>query len=99
MIPRTLAALATTLPAVARAADLIPTTGDATRTGLSAIWFLANISYAGMRAQNADRPVWRIIAFLLGLPGTIVTYLVVREGGERAYGIELPRRKAPGGEG
>jgi hypothetical protein len=58
--------------------------------GVSGIWILANISYAGMRAQ--DNPSgWRILAFLFGFPGTLLSLLVVDEGGERAYGIDLPK--------
>src|SRR5712671_4418069 len=32
----------------------------------------------------------RIVGFILGLPGTVLTFLVVQEGSERAYGIEHP---------
>jgi hypothetical protein len=61
-------------------------------TGISGLWVLANISYAGMRAQNNPSVLWRILAFIFGLPGTIVTFFAVREGSERVYGIELPRK-------
>jgi hypothetical protein len=60
--------------------------------GISGLWVLANVSYAGMRAQNNPNALWRILVFILGLPGTIVTYFAVGEGSERAYGIDLPRR-------
>lgn len=60
-------------------------------TGISGLWVLANISFAGMRAQN-NPSVWRLLAFIFGLPGTILTFFVVAEGSERAYGIDLPRR-------
>lgn len=53
---------------------------------------LANISYAGMRAQNTHR-VWRIVAFVFGFPGTILSWIAVAEGSEKAYGIELPRHR------
>ncbi|MCA9445370.1 MAG: hypothetical protein KC964_31565, partial [Candidatus Omnitrophica bacterium] len=33
-------------------------------TGVSAIWILANISYAGMRAQNSPSAGWRIVSFI-----------------------------------
>lgn len=62
-------------------------------TGISGMWVLANISYAGMRAQNHRSMLWRTLAFLFGLPGTILTFFVVDEGSDRAYGIDLPRRK------
>jgi hypothetical protein len=51
---------------------------------------LANISFTGMRAQNNPHALWRILAFIFGLPGTILTSFVVVEGSERAYGIDLP---------
>ena len=61
-----------------------------TDTGVSGIWILANISYAGMRAQGSRQVGWRIVAFIFGLPGTLLTFLVVSDGGGRAYGIHLP---------
>ncbi|MGA2651582.1 MAG: hypothetical protein ABSF28_13705 [Terracidiphilus sp.] len=61
-------------------------------TGISGLWVLANISYAGMRAQNSPSAIWRILAFIFGLPGTLLTFFVVAEGSERAYGIDIPRR-------
>jgi hypothetical protein len=66
---------------------------DAQVGGGSAIWIFANISYAGMRAQNNPSVWWRIISFIFGFPGTLLTLLIVQEGSERAYGIELPKRK------
>jgi hypothetical protein len=60
------------------------------KTGVSGVWVLCNISYAGMRAQNHPSRGWRIAAFIFGLPGTIVTYFAVREGAHRAYGVKLP---------
>jgi hypothetical protein len=45
-----------------------------------------------MRAQNNPSVFWRTLAFIFGLPGTIVTFFVVGEGSERVYGIDLPRR-------
>lgn len=50
---------------------------------------LANISYAGMRAQNNPDMLWRIISFIFGFPGSIVTWLSVKEGGMRAYGVNV----------
>lgn len=62
-------------------------------TGASGIWILANISYAGMRAQGSRSKGWRIVAFIFGFPGTLITFLAVDEGGERAYGVDLPKRR------
>lgn len=61
-------------------------------TGASGIWLLANISYAGMRAQGSQSKGWRIVAFIFGFPGTFVSFLAVDENSERAYGIDLPRK-------
>lgn len=61
--------------------------------GSSAIWIFANISYAGMRAQNSPSVGWRIISFIFGFPGTLLTWLIVDEGSERAYGVELPKKR------
>ncbi|HEU5232276.1 MAG TPA: hypothetical protein VFU50_05410 [Terriglobales bacterium] len=61
-------------------------------TGISGMWVLANISFAGMRAQNHQSILWRSLAFIFGLPGTIVSFFAVEEGSNRAYGINLPRR-------
>jgi hypothetical protein len=64
-------------------------------TGISGLWVLANISFAGMRAQNNRSVLWRTLAFIFGLPGTIVSFFAVGEGSDRAYGIDLPRRERP----
>jgi hypothetical protein len=64
-------------------------------TGVSAIWVLANICYAGMRAQDHPSRLWRVMSFLFGFPGTLVSWLVVKEGSNRAYGINLPPRRDP----
>jgi hypothetical protein len=61
--------------------------------GASALWIFANLSFAGMRAQNSSSRGWRIIAFICGFPGTLLSLFVVDEGGERVYGIEMPRRQ------
>ena len=72
---------------------------DPSRTGAeggaSAIWIFANLSFAGMRAQDKGNPLWVILTFIFGLPGTLLTLLVVKKGGERAYGIDLPRKPEP----
>lgn len=58
---------------------------------------VANLSYAGMRAQNHPSAGWRALAFLFGIPGTLPTFFLVEEGGERAYGVDLPRADRRGG--
>lgn len=70
------------------------TAPSVTNTGVSAIWILANISYAGMRAQNKSTLVWRVLAFIFGFPGTLLSLILVRRGGERAYGIDLPVKRS-----
>ncbi|MBZ5490138.1 MAG: hypothetical protein LAO76_04305 [Acidobacteriia bacterium] len=61
-------------------------------TGVSGLWVLANISFAGMRAQNHQSIFWRTVAAIFGFPGTILSFICVAEGSERAYGIEIPGR-------
>ena len=78
------------------AADGVERVGN---TGASGIWILANISYAGMRAQGSRSTGWRIVAFIFGFPGTFITWLVVDENSERAYGVELPRKDSRAGSG
>jgi hypothetical protein len=66
-------------------------TEDTVRTtGVSALWILANFSFAGMRAQGSPQAGQRILAFIFGFPGTLLTLIFVREGGRRAYGVDLP---------
>jgi len=57
--------------------------------GVGAIWILANISYAGMRAQGHPAIGWRCVAFIFGFPGTLISLIVIKNGGRRAYGIDL----------
>jgi len=61
-------------------------------TGVSGLWVLANISFAGMRAQNHHSIFWRIVAAIFGFPGTILSLICIVEGSERAYGISIPKR-------
>jgi hypothetical protein len=58
--------------------------------GYSVFWALL---YSVWRAQNYQKKVWRAVAFLGGLPITLLSYFVVAEASDRAYGIELPRQK------
>lgn len=60
--------------------------------GLSMINVLSNIAYAGMRAQGSKDSLARFFTFWVGFPGTLVSYFLVDEGSERAYGIDLPRK-------
>jgi hypothetical protein len=57
------------------------------------LWVFANISYAAMRAQNNPSAGWRIVSFIFGFPGTLLSYFIVDEGGERMYGFDVPRRR------
>jgi hypothetical protein len=61
--------------------------------GVSAIWIFANLSFTGMRAQATGSMFWKIITFIFGFPGTLLTLFVVTRGSERAYGIDMPRRR------
>lgn len=48
-----------------------------------------------MRAQNSANAGWRITSFIFGFPGTLISYLAIEEGSERAYGIDLHCRMSP----
>ena len=61
-------------------------------TGASGLWVLANFCYAGMRAQNHRSFGWRVASFIFGFPGTLLSFLVIREGSGRAYGVDIPKR-------
>lgn len=67
---------------------------DVSRTdcGVSAVWVFANLSFTAMRAQAKGRLFWKVLTFICGFPGTLLTLLVVTEGSERAYGIDMPRK-------
>jgi hypothetical protein len=78
------------VPALAFAAETSRSAETIRDTGGSGLWVLANIGYAVMRAQGNPHSGWRTLAFLLGMPGTILSLMVVEEGGGRAYGIEVP---------
>jgi hypothetical protein len=60
--------------------------------GVSAIWIFANLSFTGMRAQGMGTALWKVISFIFGFPGTLLTLLVVTQGSEHAYGIDMPRK-------
>jgi hypothetical protein len=81
--------------AAALAQSIVTPQSQAQNTGISGLWVLANVSYAGMRAQNHPSVLWRTLSFIFGLPGTIITFFVVGEGSDRAYGIDLPRKARP----
>jgi hypothetical protein len=81
------------IPSAALATDAVGLQQSVQDTGVSAIWVLANISYAGMRAQKNPSTGWRVLSFIFGFPGTLLTYLAVSEGGERAYGIDVPKKR------
>lgn len=60
---------------------------------ITAIWIFANLSYTGMRAQDKGSVFWKVVSFIFGFPGTLLTLLIVSAGNERAYGIDLPRKR------
>jgi hypothetical protein len=86
--------IGTSAPALALAQTYAPTAQQsASNAGVSGLWVLANICYAGMKAQAHPSAGWRILSFIGGFPGTLISFLVITEGSERAYGIELPRKR------
>jgi hypothetical protein len=89
-----LSALFALTPAVAHAQQTMSDAQVSVRNGgVSALWVLANISYAGMRAQDNPSTGWRIVAFLFGFPGTLISWLAIPQGQERAYGVDIPKRR------
>jgi hypothetical protein len=84
----TLALGALCLPALAQGTSS-PT---GTEGGASAIWTFANLSFTGMRAQATGTTFWKVVTFIFGFPGTLLTLLIVARGSERAYGIDMPRK-------
>ena len=89
-----LASMMAWTPIVALAQQSIPETQRSVGgAGASGLWVLANICFAGMRAQNSPSTGWRVVAFIFGFPGTFLTWLVVDEGSERAYGIDIPKKR------
>lgn len=48
-----------------------------TATGVGMVNVLANIAYAGMRAQGSQNSLGRLLTFALGFPGTLVTFMFV----------------------
>ncbi|MEY2937410.1 MAG: hypothetical protein RL033_8159 [Pseudomonadota bacterium] len=77
------------MPAIASAESEASPSSVAKR-GVTGIWVLCNVSYAGMRAQHHPSRGWRIAAFIGGFPGTLVSYFSIEEGSSRAYGVRLP---------
>ena len=70
--------------------------GGVVFVGMGTMSMLANVSYAGMRAQ--DKPElesWRMVAFIWGFPYTIVTWFFVFPGSKKAYGVDLPTNDLP----
>jgi hypothetical protein len=64
---------------------------NATVAGVGGLWVLSNVSYAAMRAQGkSDTECQRLLAFICGFPGTLVTYFCVDFGSKRAYGVDTP---------
>jgi hypothetical protein len=60
--------------------------------GVDAVWVFANLSFTGMRAQAKGSMFWKVVSFIFGFPGTLLTLLIVNKGSERAYGIDMPRK-------
>ena len=60
--------------------------------GGGAIWVFANLSFTAMRAQDSGSTFWKVVTFIFGFPGTLLTLIVVNRGAEHAYGIDMPRK-------
>ncbi len=88
---RAIAAQAAALLATTPSAALAQDAEQGGTAGASAVWIFANFSYAAMRAQG-NPSGWRIVCFIFGFPGTVVSLLVVEEDSERMYGFDLPKK-------
>jgi hypothetical protein len=77
---------------IAMSMDTSSSSSAGTQGGASAIWIFANLSFTGMRAQAKGSTFWKVVSFIFGFPGTLLTLLVVTAGNERAYGIDMPRK-------
>jgi hypothetical protein len=51
--------------------------GSYTSTGVGMVSIMANMAYAGMRAQNSRNSLGRVLTFIVGFPGTLLTYFFV----------------------
>jgi hypothetical protein len=60
--------------------------------GIDAVWVFANLSFTAMRAQDTGSTFWKVVTFIFGFPGTLLTLIVVNKGSEHAYGIDMPRK-------
>jgi hypothetical protein len=72
--------------------EMTSSDSPAANGGVSAIWIFANLSFTAMRAQGKGTTLWKVISFIFGFPGTLLTLLVITQGSERAYGIDMPRK-------
>ena len=63
--------------------------------GVSAVWVFANLSFTAMQAQDKGTGFWKVVTFIFGFPGTLLTMMVVDKGSERAYGMDMPRKARP----
>src|SRR5215831_5639236 len=43
--------------------------------GVSALWIFSNLSFTGMRAQGRGGTFWKVVSFIFGLPGTLLTLI------------------------
>jgi len=66
---------------------------QASDAGVSVAWIPADICYVGMKTQAHPSRMRRIFLSLFGLAGTLLSLLTIRESAERAYGIDLPKKR------
>lgn len=76
--------------ALAQGMDVSIRSGLGLGAGFSAVWVFANLLYAGQVAQDRAHLAWRVVLFVLGFPGTLLTTLFVEPGSQRVFGVELP---------
>jgi|HubBroStandDraft_5_1064220.scaffolds.fasta_scaffold497279_2 hypothetical protein len=79
-------------PSIGKSMNLPASSSNGTESGVSAVWIFANLSFTGMHAQATGTMFWRVVSFIFGFPGTLLTLFLVDRGSERAYGIDMPRK-------
>jgi hypothetical protein len=61
------------------------------KRGVSAAWLFGNVFYATWRSQDSH-PLLRKVAFVLGLPLSMLSFLLVSKGGGDVFGIQTTKK-------
>jgi hypothetical protein len=58
--------------------------------GIDAVWVFANLSFTGMRTQAKGSMFWKVVTFIFGFPGTLLTLLLVNKGSDGLMELTCP---------